>query len=508
MKKFFLFFPIVFALIFTYLFKEQQAGLNVLLFNLLLLAGIYWSGRLVKNNRQQLVLVSGSLISAIMVLFHGSIMAMAVNVFSLILLLGFVAAGNIKLLLNGFPASVYAAITAPYYYFTDLTKLTGQHRSGRRLLRFILVILAPVFFLLIFTAIYATASPYFNNLTGGLLERLGSIFETLMRIISPIVFWLFVAGFLVIIAFLSGGSNRLLILFSEDIGMQLYRKRKPFSGRMTSLKTEYWSGIVMLILLNLVIGVMNVLDILNVWFFFEWNGYYLKQFVHEGTWLLIFSIIISIIIVLYYFRANLNFYPKHRLLLNLALLWLVQNALLAVSVGVRNMWYIHHFNLAYKRIGVYAFLLLTLFGIASVIIKIKQQKTHQYLFHYNSLAAYVILICLSFFNWDKIIASYNVERSEKGFFHPEFMITLNSSALPELMHSTKFIDRIESAQTSKFDYYGQYMSLDYYKEKVELRCRNFITGYNQISWQGWNYADYQAYKELTSRSVMESQPAE
>ncbi|NTW24128.1 MAG: DUF4173 domain-containing protein [Lentimicrobium sp.] len=504
MKKYFLISPIVFALIFVFLFKGQQAGLNVFLFNLLLLGGIYWSGRLIKQNRFQLLFSSGALLSAIMVVVHGSTMAMAANIFSLILLLGFVAATDMKLLINGFTASVFALITAPYQYFKDFTELTGQKSSGRKLLRFILVIIAPIVALLIFTTLYASASPYFNKLTGGLIERLADFFEVLMRFISPAAFWLFIAGFLIFIAFLSGKSNRFLLLFSEKAGMQLFRTRQLFSGRMNSLKTEYRSGVVMLVLLNLLLAVMNGLDIYNVWFFFEWNGLYLKQFVHEGTWLLIFSIIISIFIVLYYFRANLNFYPKRGLLLNLAMIWMVQNAILVISVGVRNMWYIHHFNLAYKRIGVYAFLLLTLFGIATVIFKIRQRKTHQYLFHYNGIAAYVILIGLGFFNWDKIIASFNVQRSEKAFFHPEFMITLNSSALPALKRSTEQIDKIRVAQEGKFDYYREYMALDYYKEKVEERCADFTKGYNQISWQGWNYADYQAYKSLKARDNPEN----
>ncbi len=500
MKKFFLVFPFVFALLFVHLFKGQQAGLNVLLFNILLLSGVFWSGRLLKNNRLHILLTSGALLSAIMVVFYGSTIAMAANVISLILLLGLVAANDIKLLINTGTVSIFAVVSAPYHYFSDLMTMTGENSGGRKLLRFALIVFAPVAVLLIFTSIYATASPYFNNLTGGLLRKISDFFEALINFISPATFWLFVAGFLIMIAFLSGGSHRFLKLFSEDSGMQLSRKKRPFHGRMTALKTEYWSGVVMLILLNLLIAVMNVLDIWNVWFFFEWNGLYLKQFVHEGTWLLIFSILISIVIVLYYFRANLNFYPKRKLVLNLAMLWLAQNALLAISVGIRNMWYIHHFNLAYKRIGVYAFLLLTLFGIVTVIIKIRQRKTHQYLFHYNSLAAYAILICLGLFNWDKIIASYNVQHSGKAFFHPEFMITLNSSALPELKISAARTNEIENAQSEQFEFSRNYMSLDDYKSRVEERCLDFVNGYPLISWQGWNYADHQAYKELKSQS--------
>ncbi len=248
--------------------------------------------------------------------------------------------------------------------------------------------------------------------------------------------------------------------------MNLSRKRRSFKGRTVALKTEYRSGIVLLVLLNVLISIMNVLDIYNVWLFFEWNGDFLKQFVHEGTWVLIFSILISISIVLYYFRGNLNYYPRRKLLLRLALLWMAQNALLVVSVGIRNMWYIHHFNLAFKRIGVYAFLLLTLFGIATVMYKIMNRKSLKYLFHCNGIAAYVILISLGFFNWDKIIASHNIRHAETAFFHTNFMLELNSSALPELNQSLAKLDAIELDQSEKFNFENYYFTMDEYKELV------------------------------------------
>jgi hypothetical protein len=109
MNKYLLLYPFVFALIFVYLFQGQQAGLNVLLFNLLLIGGVFWSGRLLKNNRLHILLSSGALISAVMVVFYGSTMSMAANIISLILLLGLVAANDIQLLINSFTASVFAS---------------------------------------------------------------------------------------------------------------------------------------------------------------------------------------------------------------------------------------------------------------------------------------------------------------------------------------------------------------------------------------------------------------
>ncbi|MDY0104058.1 MAG: DUF4173 domain-containing protein [Lentimicrobium sp.] len=496
MKKLWLLFPVLFAVIFVYLFKSQQAGVNVLLFNLILIAGLSVSGRMEIHNRLQLLLSAGALISSFMVLLYGSSMAMAGNVFSLILLMGVVADNRIILLLNGFTASVYAIASAPFYYLAQIFNSHANKSSGRRIARFILVFIAPLLVLFLFILLYANASPFFNKFTGNFMLHFRKFLEFIYEFVSPDTFWIFVGGLLISLGFLYGKSNRLLVFFSEEKGNDLFRLRKRYHGRTTSLKTEYRSGIVLLVLLNVLIAIMNVLDIYNVWFFFEWNGDFLKQFVHEGTWLLIFSIIISIAIVLYYFRGNLNYYPRRRLLLSLAILWMAQNALLVFSVGIRNMWYIQHFNLAFKRIGVYAFLLLTLFGIATVMFKILNRKSHQYLFHYNGIAAYVILISLGFFNWDKVIATYNIRHADTAFFHPEFMASLNSSALPELQQSLLVIGKIEQQQFNKFDFARSYMPFGEYENIVTQRCNDFIAGYPLLSWQGWNFADYQTYRTL------------
>ena len=510
MKRIWLLFPVFFGIIFVYLFKGQQAGVNVLLFNLVLLGGLYASGRLSSGNRLQLMLSFGALVSALMVLIYGSSMAMAGNVFSLILLMGILADLRITLLLNGFTASVYAVVSAPFNYIGHMFINTGNKSSGRSIVRFILIFITPLLILFLFVLLYANASPFFNKFTGNFIQHFRTFLELLSRYISPASFWIFVAGMIISIGFLYGKSGRMPLLFSEANGMNLYRKRKPFHGRTSSLKTEYRSGIVLLILLNVLIAIMNVLDIYNVWLFFEWKGEFLKQFVHEGTWLLIISILISIAIVLYYFRGNLNYYPRRKLMLRLALLWMAQNALLVVSVGIRNMWYIHHYNLAFRRIGVYAFLLLTLFGIATVMYKVLNRKSLKYLFHYNGIAAYVILICFGFFNWDKIVASHNVRHTDTAFFHTNFMLSLNSSALPELNQSLKRLDDIQQYQDEKFassDYY-YYYPLNEYKTMVIERTDDFIAGYPLLSWQGWNVADYRAYRTVSKqRGLRLSYPA-
>lgn len=139
-----------------------------------------------------------------------------------------------------------------------------------------------------------------------------------------------------------------------------------------NLRKEYLVAVFGLV--NTLLLVVNATDVRWLWFGFEpAPGFDLAQFVHEGTYVLIFSILLVVGIVLWFFRRNLNFYaPGLRVLRWGATVWVLQNGVLAVSVGLRNYYYILNSGIAHKRIGVCFFLLLPFFGLATVLLKIWQ----------------------------------------------------------------------------------------------------------------------------------------
>jgi len=497
MRKVLPFLPLVVAILFPVLFFRQQAGINVLLMNVVFAGLLFVSGRFNPSARLQLLLLAGALLTSLMVVMYGSMMAVAANWITLVLLLGATAGQQLALLPNAIPAAVFAILSGPVGYFKSITDAGRMGVNGRRILRFILAGVIPVVILLFFTALYAASSPFFNKLTGNLLEHIQQFIEIVTKYISPEAFWIGFWGMIFGFAFNYGMWNKRLRVFNENASNQLQRLRNLLPGSLSAFRTKYLAGVVLLILLNGVLAVMNGLDIVNVWLNFEWNGLYLKQFVHEGTWLLIFSIVVSMGIALYFFSGNISFYSKNKRLKQLATAWLLQNALLAVSVGVRNMWYIWYFNLAYKRIGVYAFLLLTLTGIVTVLIKIHKRKNLRYLLYYNSIAAWAIVVSLSLFNWDKTIAAYNLAHYKTAFYHTDFMVTLNSSALPELQKAAAISGQIGEMQQKQFSFTRIYMSPHDFESRISERVKNFKQGYPLMGFMGWNYADYAAYRALS-----------
>lgn len=488
--------PLIFAFIFPILLHKQEAGLNVLLLNTALLGLLLWSGRLAFKNTLIILPASGMILSSVMSLINGSSIAVTVNVISMILLCGLLAAPQLSVLGNGFLVTLISLFTAPFNYLKSIGSSLGSGERSRRAFRYLSYIIVPFIALLIFISLYSASSPYYKAFTGDILLFVEDFFTWLFKEVSPGAFAIGVSGLITGVMLLYGKMTGIFDLPGEVGVMNLQRVKRWYKGSPIGLRAEMKTGILLFVFLNIALAAMNILDFWHVWVNFKWDGGFLKQFVHEGTWLLILSIIISMALVLWYFRGNLNFYRKNRFLLILTRIWLAQNIFLALSVAVRNFWYLHYFNLAYKRIWVYAFLILVIIGLITIIIKVEKKKTLKYLLVRNSIFAYVTLVVLCLFNWDVIIAKYNVSRATKAFYHTDFMCTLNNSALPVLILNQERLDQIEKAQSDIFTYHKNYLDYKEYNEILLSRKIQFVNEYPEKHWLSWNLAEWNAYRKL------------
>jgi hypothetical protein len=272
------------------------------------------------------------------------------------------------------------------------------------------------------------------------------------------------------------------------------------NGPSPHLKSQYTAAVFLLISLNILIALQNVLDIRWIWFGFEWNGQYLQQFVHAGTFLLIISIMVSAMIILWFFRGSMNFYVGNRLLKRLSYAWIVQNMILAISVGFRVYWYIYYFALAYLRIGVIIFLVITIIGLITVLIKVRSGKTFFYLLRVNTLSVFIVLTLSSLVNWDNVIAKYNFSHYERSFVHLDWLCTLSDKALPLLDKSPEFLSNVKQVQDSRFSFEMKYMEPKMYHNIIQLRNKMFLEDLEKRSFLSWNLADAMAEKKLKTRS--------
>jgi hypothetical protein len=487
------------AVVFTLLFYHQSIGLNLILFEIILVFFIARYTPVSISGVHGWVLTAGIAVTAVFTLIHASVFVIAMNVIALFLFTGLLLLPGGRSIASFTCLAFVNIVQAPANAFNQV--LTGDQRHTRTLhrIRQATWLILPLFLIMFFIWLYSSSNPYFATIIDRLFKYPDKWLNILWENMNPQLAFTFIFGLFTGILFFFRRKNKAISEWDENSTDNMLRKHRKFgrkNRRMLALKNEYRAGVFLLVILNLLIFLQNVLDIWFVWFHFEWNGQYLKQFVHEGTWLLIFSILISIVIILLLYQGNLNFLPHNRFLRLLSYTWLVQNMVLAVSVAVRNGWYIYYYALAYKRIGVGIFLVLTLVGLVSVLLKVKHRKTMFYLLRINTLSIFILLVAASCINWDPVIARYNFAHYERSFIHLDWLCSLSDKSLPILDKSPAELAKIKQIQDKAFPSDHGYMSPETYHEIIQERKRDFISNWENRSILSFNLADYLAFRRL------------
>lgn len=487
------------AIIITVLFHKQSIGINLFILETILVLWLVFTKQIKFAHRNQIICSAGLFITSIFTVITNSNFAIIINYLSLFLFIGILIYPEVKSLVNTFRLS---ANTIYYSQFRFVRELSGANIKGRKLGSFLKkysMFIIPIIIISLFIIIYRYSNPVFNKLAGNIGEYFGNAFDRIFTNLDLSFLFTFMLGLLLSNFFLLRVTDKNIINDDLFASNDFRRNKRSFRIKFNvmGLKNECNIAVFLLITLNLLILVLNVIDVYWVWFNFEWEGQYLKQFVHEGTYLLILSIIISIALVLYYFRGNLNLYHHNKFLKRLSYVWLLQNAILTISVAIRNFWYIYYFALAYKRIGVIIFLILTIYGLYTVYIKVKDKKSTFYLLRTNAISFYVVLVFASIFNWDTIIAKYNFKHSDRSFVHLNYLSTLSNKSLPYLDKTMPELLFINTSQKARFpierDYYMT--PVDYYYT-IDSRKASFKKSWEAKSIFEWNLPEYLAYKKL------------
>jgi hypothetical protein len=486
---------ILLAALFTWLFKGHPLGLNLLLFNLAILAVLFIQGRI--SLRSQPVLLAGTLVSAVMVVVHATEWAIFMNILSLFLLTGSRLLGS-PTGINY--AALFALVHLPMSHialFSQVNALGSGRPHVARIINVFRIVLIPLAVIALFVAMYRGANPVFLHLLDGVVERLQMIIDLFTRLFDPSLIFTFLFGVAVCDFLLLHHADSDMINMARQATDRLIRVRRPSkdTSLRLGLRRELRSSLFLLVALNMVLAVVNAIDIYWVWFNFEWDGDYLKQFVHEGTYLLIWSILVSVGVTLFIFRGNLSFMRGNSLLRWSAYVWIGQNLILAISVAIRNIHYIRYYALAHGRIGVFFFLAVIAVGLVTLIIKVHRTRSVHYLLRTNILSAYLIMLCAALVHWDVVIARFNFSHAHRSFVHFNYLITLSDAALPYLDKDLATLQAMEQGN-ARFPAHGSYMAPVDYLDFLRQRKDDFNTRILHQHWLSWNLADQKAFRQL------------
>jgi hypothetical protein len=143
-----------------------------------------------------------------------------------------------------------------------------------------------------------------------------------------------------------------------------------------------------------------------------------------------FSIVCAILLILYFFRGNLNFFQGNQRIKTLTYVWIGLNVILIAFTSYKNYAYVEALGLTYKRIGVFVYLLLTLTGLVTAYIKVAEIKNFLYLARTNFATLFTFLIISATIPWNRTITWYNLKNIES----PDmlYLLDLGYNTSPQL----------------------------------------------------------------------------
>ncbi len=453
----------------NYLFYDQDCGLNFLAYALTLLAVAgYYSP---ESLRQKNILLSaaGLILSALTLVVYGEGPSIPLYFGSFFLLAGYWSAPALSPYIAAFNGGLSSAGVASAHFVSSLLTAGNYPNSRNKWKRNLKNWLIPVVVTLIFYFLYNAANPDFALITTDYTINGGYVVLTML-------------GFIYIPALIFPYSLKVMHAYDLKTPDSLERIRAKFTGNSLNLKWEFKQAIILFSLLNLLLGVFLFMELKMVWTAAQiTHAPELSSRVHDHVNILIFSILCSILVILYYFRKNLNFYPSHTLLTRLAYAWIIQNMVLLLVTLSTNIAYVFNYGLTYHRIGVYIWLLITAIGLLTTIYKIAFRKSNAYLFRFNSWSVYFILIISLAIPWSTLIVDYNLHHSRSKDL--SYLLSLEPYVIPQL----------NAIQTNDPDFQkGLNAKITFFQKQYSRKPDH---------WRSWSYGDWRLHEYLKTQAL-------
>ncbi|MDO5970911.1 DUF4173 domain-containing protein [Flavivirga aquimarina] len=393
------------AFLFSIFFYQQDIGLNLSLFSLLTIIILAIYNKDLFKKKSTIIFSIVFIITAITIFFFRSILTIVAYVVAFLTLIGNVSKQGSSVYVNWLNG-LYTSIAAFFHRNFNTTekdeKVTPKQKTDY--LHLIKIIGIPLITVIIFIALYKNGNPMFSEL----ISKIDFGFINIQWLLFSVL------GYYL----LSNISKPVIVdpatTYDLNNGNSLSRERDFI---VEKIKKENQLGFILIALLNVLIVIFLITDITYLISTNDLRASAISNQVHNGINTLIASILIAIIIILYFFRGDLNFYKGNKNLKTVTYVWIVLNLLLIINIVIKDCQYIYYFGFTYKRIGVLIYLLLTIIGLLTTLIKVKQIKNFWYLFRVNTLTAFTILIISSTINWDNYITHYNLNYAQSMDFN-------------------------------------------------------------------------------------------
>ncbi len=346
----------------------------------------------------------------------------------------------------------------------------------------------PLLIVCAFMVLYSIGNEGFAKAIGDFLHKIFSSFEWLKDLFS--LKWIL---FITLGTFFVGAliwRNYESSFLKMQLNKRYFIAEPETTPTMQGVNDHYWTAFLTLAMLNALILVFNVQEFFNIGNqAADTTATAMRYSVHFGTYVLIFSILVAMGLLFYFFKSDLNFVEKTPTLRLLAYAWIVQNALMVVTVAMRNYLYISNYGLAYKRVGVIFFLLLTIFGLITMLLKIKDLRTFSNVVMLNGWSFYIAMLLISLVNWDVFITKYNLAHTSPERLDLRFLLEDVSDKNLHILLQHK--NQLPNKSYTESRWFGLVKEEYNVEQLLEQKKQRFLTRMedNGASVMSWNWID-------------------
>lgn len=463
-------FVIVATIGYSYLFYQQMAGINFLLFTLLLIGiNLAQHPNLIKN-KAWISAAFLALTMGFLTFYYGYLFTAFCTVLSLFLMLGTALDAELSIISSVGFASLHAftgifirsGLKLEAYIKGDAP--INENKRKYKWYHFTTALIV----LFIFVVIYRNASSTFTHVTN----------QIDLSFISPVWIAFTILGFALLYGALQPlGVFEFLKIEKKYTNNQLHKPAFMTNG-------FFYTGLTLFYLLNGLLFTVNLFDLLFL------NGLNPKSMeisyadmIHQGINSLFFSLFLAVIFVMIWTNRPIEDESLNKKIKWLSVIWIFLNLILVLTNCYKNHLYISAYGLTEKRVQVYFSLGLALLMLAFCFYKILYNKNNWFLYRCKGIALAVVLLGYNTIDWDIVIVKQNISLYKSGKQYPDanYLLQLSDHVLPELANNWSLLNPQNNATLNV---------------QLNERVQEFQREYESQSWRSFSYQQLNTYNAL------------
>ena len=432
------------GIVFSTLFYTQDLGINAFIYSLFLIIALAISRHQILLKSTIILSAVGMLASATAIAVHGSAWSIVGYFLSTLLFIGYVASHQTSIYLswlNGLYNTILGVFHS-FFYQIEEPEITTPKKAVD-VGQLVKVIFVPLVLVVVFTLLYSTANPVFSD------------FLTAIDLSFIDIFWVFTAVLGALIMANIQSPQPIIEITDQDINYPNELAPKKLNAlQLLAVKNEKQIGFISIICLNILLVVVLITEVL---FITNMSGSskasVLSDAVHQGVYASIVSIILAIGVIAFIYRGDLNFIKNNEKLRMLTYSWIALNALLVISIFIKNYAYITDHGLTHKRIGVLVYLLLTIIGLVTTYLKVSYRLNFVYLIRRNMAIGYTVIAIYGLINWSAIITDHNINVQQVDRPYLESLLPQNALVLKDHGLYEEYTKQVYRSGSSRDRYY-------------------------------------------------------